>query len=103
MGVYFNIFEECGCILLIEKFWFLKVMIYNNELCIYLLKWLWYLYLLCCFIFIEFYFYMYILCDVGFDSNDDDIGINIFFLLVFKYILVFVLYLCFYLFGLLKE
>lgn len=103
MGVYFNIFEERGRISLTEKPWSLKVMIHNNELRIYLLKWSRHLYSPCRFIFIEFYLYMYISRDAGFDSNDDDTGINILSLLVSKYTPTSALHPCLYPFRLSKE
>lgn len=107
MGVYFNIFEERGRISLTEKPWSLKVMnnnnMNNNELRIYLLKWSRHLYSPCRFIFIEFYLYMYISRDAGFDSNDDDTGINILSLLVSKYTPTSALHPCLYPFRLSKE
>lgn len=99
MGVYFNIFEERGRISLTEKPWSLKVMIHNNDL----LKWSRHLYSPCRFIFIEFYLYMYISRDAGFDSNDDDTGINILSLLVSKYTPTSALHSCLYPFRLSKE
>lgn len=78
-------------------------MIHINELRIYLLKWSQHLYSPCRFIFIEFYLYMYISRDAGFDSNDDDTGINILSLLVSKYTPVSALHSRLYPFGLSKE